>query len=239
MTFKQVISLAAITVMAVGMGLYGLSENVEGQESFETIVVPQVADHAETVQVKVTPAGAATTVTQKPSARLKSARQISAALEDEILLEFNETPLSEVVDYLKTARQIPIIIDDSALDDIGLAADVPINCSYSGISLRAALALMLEQLDLDYVIRNEVLMITSADAARMHLDPRFYKVDNLDCDELIELITTMVAPESWDEAGGTGRIAIFGSKGLVIAQTDQIHGQIVDFLEKPREAMNE
>ena len=32
-------------------------------------------------------------------------RKIYDALKDEILLEFNEAPLSEVVDYLKTARQ--------------------------------------------------------------------------------------------------------------------------------------
>ena len=30
-------------------------------------------------------------------------------------MEFNETPLSEVIDYLKAAQEIPIIIDKQAL----------------------------------------------------------------------------------------------------------------------------
>ena len=41
------------------------------------------------------------------------------------MLEFNDAPLSEVVDYLKTANNIPIMIDKKALDDVGLGSDTP------------------------------------------------------------------------------------------------------------------
>ena len=56
--------------------------------------------------------------------------------------------------------------------------------------------------------------------------------------KLIELITSMVASDTWEEQGGYAKIAGLDGpqQGLVIAQTDQIHGQISDFLEKLRQA---
>ena len=55
---------------------------------------------------------------------------------------------------------------------------------------------------------------------------------------MIEIITSMVAPDTWEETGGTGKITGLGDTmhGLVIAQTDQIHDQIADLLEKLRQA---
>ncbi len=41
-------------------------------------------------------------------------RRIYDSLREEVLLEFNDAPLSEVVDYLKTSLEIPIVIDDRA-----------------------------------------------------------------------------------------------------------------------------
>ena len=98
---------------------------------------------------------------------------------------------------------------------------------------------MLGELNLDYVVSNEVLVITSQAAARNQLDPRFYKTDGLQIAEekLIEIITSMVAPDTWEETGGTGKITSLGddTQCLVIAQTDQIHDQIADLLEKLRQ----
>ncbi len=89
-------------------------------------------------------------------------------------------------------------------------------------------------------VQNEMLVITSREAARNQPDPRIDKIDGLHVteDQLIELITSMVAPESWDEVGGTGRIKSLDADNpcFVIAQTDQVHDQIADFLEKLRQA---
>ncbi len=56
-----------------------------------------------------------------------------------------------------------------------------------------------------------------------------------DFDELIELITTTVAPTSWDEVGGPGSIREFQTNlSLVVSQTFEVHEQIVDLLEQLR-----
>lgn len=105
------------------------------------------------------------------------------------------------------------------------------------------MARIFDELDLDYVIANEVLLITSKEAARQKLDPRIYSTDGLRIPEekLIEIITSMVAPDTWEETGGTGNVTSLGGElqGLVIAQTDQVHDQIADLLEKLRQAIGQ
>src|SRR5690606_35232450 len=52
---------------------------------------------------------------------------------------------------------------------------------------------------------------------------------------LIELITSTIAPESWDEVGGPGAVSPYqGNLSLVISQTQEIHEQIADLLEQLR-----
>ncbi len=264
LSIKTAAALAATALLTLGLGLYGLSTHVVGQESNPT--VPLVVQTAEeqpaanevrivkpdrTSETELLPSAPADSVAHPgpvlSSARLSKAQQISRSLDQETILEFNDAPLVEIVDYMKTANHLPIVLDMSSLDDIGVQSDVPISISVSDVTLRSALAHMLNPLNLDYVIRNEVLTITSAERAREQLDPRIYRVDQLvDSQEipdatLIELITTMVAPDTWEQSGGTGRIlSLSGThKSLVIAQTDQIHAQVADLLAKLQEALRE
>ncbi len=54
-------------------------------------------------------------------------------------------------------------------------------------------------------------------------------------DSLIDLITTTVKPQTWDEVGGPGSISPFQNNlSLVISQTEDVHEEIVDLLEQLR-----
>jgi general secretion pathway protein D len=56
-----------------------------------------------------------------------------------------------------------------------------------------------------------------------------------DFDSLIELITTTVKPQTWDEVGGPGSVSEFANNlSLVISQTEDVHEEIVDLLEQLR-----
>ena len=56
-----------------------------------------------------------------------------------------------------------------------------------------------------------------------------------DFESLIELITTTIAPDSWDEVGGPGAIQKFeGNLSLVVSQTQDVHDQIADLLDQLR-----
>ncbi|NLF71054.1 MAG: general secretion pathway protein GspD [Candidatus Anammoximicrobium sp.] len=56
-----------------------------------------------------------------------------------------------------------------------------------------------------------------------------------DFDTLIDLITTTIAPQSWDTVGGPGSIEGFPTNlSLVVSQTQEVHEQIADLLDQLR-----
>ena len=56
-----------------------------------------------------------------------------------------------------------------------------------------------------------------------------------DFDTLIELITSTIAPQTWDDVGGPGSIAGFDTNlSLVVSQTQEVHEQIADLLDQLR-----
>ncbi len=105
--------------------------------------------------------------------------RIIAALDDKTEIEFVDQPLTDVVEYLKERHGIEIQLDTKALTDAGLGSDTPVTRNIKGITLRSALRLMLGEMDLTYVIRNEVLMITSKTEAENMLTTKVYPVADL------------------------------------------------------------
>ena len=47
-------------------------------------------------------------------------------------VEFHETPLSEVVGFLRETYKIPVVINNRALDDVGLGTETPVTMSLRG-----------------------------------------------------------------------------------------------------------
>jgi hypothetical protein len=106
-------------------------------------------------------------------------KKIDEQLHAPTTLEFIDTPLSEVVAYLKDLHGIEIQLDKKALEELGVAADTPVTKDLKGISLRSALRLMLGELDLTYLIVDEVLLITSKDRRDNELSTKVYPVADL------------------------------------------------------------
>ena len=73
------------------------------------------------------------------AARGAAEKKITDELHSPTTLEFIETPLADVVDYLKDLHNIEIQIDNKALEDVGGSTDTPITRNLKGISLRSAL----------------------------------------------------------------------------------------------------
>ena len=137
--------------------------------------------------------------------------KILAALEDDTRLEFIETPLGQVMQFLEDQHDIPIKLDARALDDIGVGADAPLTANLKGVSLHAGLQVLLGQLDLTYSIENEVLTITTREAAESHPELRVYDVaallqDGEDAATLVGMLQAAMQPETTPVAtlGGYG-----------------------------------
>ena len=257
----------------------------------------------------------------------KSELEIQEKLSTPVEVRFENRPLQEVMDTLAQIAGINIFLDPLGLSAEAVTTNELININLTGspVSLRSALNLILEPLQLNYVIQNEVLKITSEQMHASDVYQETYYVADLvtpipnfnpsyniglpaamqaahdivgytppnngipmslasgdtdmatdvknpnllaqmmgpgmgipgqtgtvrgpmgigpgaagggaqaDFESLIELITTTVSPDSWDEVGGPGAIKEFeGNLSLVVSQTQDVHDQIADLLEQLR-----
>ena len=108
-------------------------------------------------------------------------KKIEEALKQPTQIEFVETPLKDVVDYLKDLHHIEIQLDSAALKDAGVDESTTVTRNIKGISLRSALKLLLDDLQLTYVIHDEVLLITSPTKAESdeYMTTKVYPVADL------------------------------------------------------------
>ncbi len=105
--------------------------------------------------------------------------KIRKALEEPTKMDFTETQLSDVVNYLKDYHHIEIQLDLKALEDASIGPETPVTRRLDHITLKSALRIMLGALDLTYIIKNEVLLITTPDKASNELTTKVYPVGDL------------------------------------------------------------
>ncbi|MFC1596933.1 hypothetical protein ACFL5Q_03200 [Planctomycetota bacterium] len=254
--------------------------------------------------------------------------EIEQRLKTPVMLEFENAPLSQVMDTLAQMAAVNLHLDPQGLAQEGISSDDPVTIAFGQeIMLKSALNLILEPRHLAYVIKDEVLKITSEENRQGEIFQEVYNVADLvmpipnfvpsngmglagayhdalgsvgfngqgpfgslgspmpvvasrsnsngtlnptvlaqmpsgqgqamgggpssmpigfgpggmgggamaDFDSLIELITTTVAPETWDDVGGAGSIAPFETNlSIVVSQTQDVHEDIVDLLEQLR-----
>jgi hypothetical protein len=128
-------------------------------------------------------------------------QQILSELGQRTELSFADIPLTEAIDFLKDYHNIPIWIDEAALQEDGIDPSSPVNIDLSGVTLRSGLRLMLGILGLTYVIEDEVMKITTTTKAEEALSTRVYPVADL------------VIPIVSAQLGGGGQGALGGGGG--------------------------
>ena len=179
---------------------------------------------------------------------LSAEQRIRSALLEPTELMFNQVPLKDVIDYIHEHHHINIMFDLAALK----SATPPIDPSQAlvtfeikDISLKSALNLMLSNWNLTYVIRDEVLLITTEEAASRMLATRVYNVRDLigvnneeELESLATLIQQAVDPSSsWQSGGGEGTLQTFTGPGMtafVVLQTESAHEKIEKLLDNLR-----
>ncbi len=93
-----------------------------------------------------------------------------------------ETPLKDVVVYLSETHDIPIVLSKKKLEEASLSPDTPVTMTLRGVTLRSVLRLILKEHELTYVVRDEVLQITTPEDAESQLLIRVY-----DCRDLLAM----------------------------------------------------
>jgi hypothetical protein len=178
----------------------------------------------------------------RPAARRPTlgSPKLLSALAGPSACDFVETSLHALAAQLAKQHSIKIVLDEQALNDVGMGTDMPVTCRLGSINLESALNLMLGQLDLAWTVDRDVLTITTGEGDETRLLQVNYEVRDLvmmvrgDVDSLLEILTGTVAPASWDRVGGPGSIQV-GANGLLVRQTFQNHRRIQRLLDDLRE----
>ncbi|HEX7446820.1 MAG TPA: hypothetical protein VF306_04700 [Pirellulales bacterium] len=181
-------------------------------------------------------------------ARQEAEAGITRALAAKSVADFEETPLRDAIDFLKEQHGIEIQLDARALEDQGIGSDTPVTRSLKNITLASTLDLLLGDLELTYLIRDEVLLITSIHAAESLLETRVYPVGDLvtadnsagdqDLDGRYELLVdTILQSIGGKEAKKHGSVQAYPpSRALVVHQPQPVHRQVQDVLAQLRRA---
>ena len=107
-------------------------------------------------------------------------QRIYEMLDTTVELEFIGTELGTAIKHIADTYQIAIIPDTTEIENIGVDLETDtVDLVIAGVTLRSALKLMLERLELTYIIEDEVMKITSRDYAANALQTRVYPVADL------------------------------------------------------------
>lgn len=222
--------------------------------------------------------------------RPEAEREILRKLDTPVLCAFRKPlSLAEMLKWLSEQSDAPMLIDYVALREADIDPETTMIALSlpNEINLKTALLLALQQHDLAYVVEDEVLKITTKQAAKEKLYQRVYYVGDLvpadtvkaaefaetlsqtagemakaakfhdaeavqalngmiqqavqkyeaatqpDFEQIIDIITTVVDPDSWDK-NGTEILEYYPTRSLVIRQTEEVHAEIVDLLGQLR-----
>ncbi|MEM8666944.1 MAG: sigma-70 family RNA polymerase sigma factor [Planctomycetota bacterium] len=168
--------------------------------------------------------------------------EIASALNAQTSMEFIETPIEEVVKFIGDQSNVPIAIDEFALEEIGISKDEPISMTANSVTLRSAFKRMLKNRDLTYTVQGETLVITTVDAAENSLITRMYWLEGTgfvrgDYNSIMDLVQTSVNPDTWEALGGPSTMGPVVTKrpGLLISTTYPNHEVIEKFFKALRE----
>jgi hypothetical protein len=144
--------------------------------------------------------------------------------------QLDRTPLRQAIEQIANQARVGFYLDERALREIHVDADAPVTGRAKRETLDAALSRLLQPLHLAVLVRDEVLWITTADAAQKYLETRVYKVlvPVDDWDALLERIRQETAPKSWSQSHGPGEIVAWPAGALVVWQTPENHRALVE-----------
>ena len=158
-------------------------------------------------------------------------------------LNYADQSLSDVVDAIERRVWDPNATRRTPrLDEAGVGQDSPVTLSLHNMSLRSALRQIFHNRQLTWINKDEMLMVTTHEAADKHLDTCVYNVQGLVDDSdpksvkaLIDAIYTCVKTDTWAaNGGGQAEVRPLPSGLLVVSHTPAVQEEVGTLLNKIR-----
>jgi hypothetical protein len=155
---------------------------------------------------------------------------VAAALGKPANLDVAGAPLSEVVTSLATSQRVPIVFDWPMLRSAGIRPqEIAVTAKTKDQSLAAALDDLLRPHKLAWIVRHDVVLVTTVAAAQeRYVETRVYRLTRpVAPQRRINTIMSTVAPETWANAGGPGDAVALPPRAMAIRQSPLVHRQIL------------
>jgi len=177
-------------------------------------------------------------------------RAILQALNSYITVKFKNSHFQDVIDYLSTVSNQPILVDPDSLKKADIDNETTaVNLNAKNLTLRTVLRHILSEYGLTYVVKDEVIQVVSQEKAKSMLTARVYPIGDLvrglglgtaygpvlgpavddfaamkSVTSIIDMIQSTVDPDSWKVNGGLGTITFHApSMSLVILNSAEVH----------------
>lgn len=171
-------------------------------------------------------------------------RRVRQALAAPSSLICRNRPLAEVLADLSARHNVPIFLNASRLNLAGMPLDAPVTVEIDGQPLEAVLRSILDPQELEFTVRRGAIVATTPIDNDETLQATAYPIGDLipdrspqDFARLLELITSIVAPQSWDEVGGPGTAQPLGTGWFLVSQTSAVHEELDDLLDRLRRGL--
>ncbi|MDO5310103.1 MAG: hypothetical protein Q4G03_11520 [Planctomycetia bacterium] len=114
------------------------------------------------------------------STRSEADQEILRKLEMQVSLPFDQpTPLDVIVDFIRSSADINIMVDEEALNELGVTSDMTVPTKFNNITLKNYLKNVLAPYNLSYIVEDEVLTITGANKRSGKTVVKYYPVTDL------------------------------------------------------------
>lgn len=172
--------------------------------------------------------------------------RVEKALAAPFTAEFLEFPLNETIAQIADSTKLPIVVDQRALEEIGLSSDQPVSLRLKDVPLRTVMNTMLRQLDLTYTTFDNVITVTTIEAAEQQCQNRIYWLEGIgmvrgDMQSLMDAIQTTIVPDTWEALGGPSTMCPItlgdGNRPAILISTIYpIHHDIEQLIKSLRDA---
>ena len=163
-------------------------------------------------------------------------------------MSFVNTSLKDALTFYGQLAGLNIVPRWSALKAAGIEPTATVTLKLSNVRLEQALNQTLMELSLnaklDYMVQDNILVISTSDDLAIYPQVKLYNVGDLvdgpdpaQSAKLVEMITTSIDPASWAPSGTIGSIQEFRG-ALTIRQTFRNHVEIEKLLQNLRKTVS-
>jgi hypothetical protein len=172
------------------------------------------------------------------STEIERQDELRIKLRETVEVDFEDTPLDQVLKSISGQVGIDIQIDAAEFKNAGANTQIPVSVKGT-ITIKELLRRVIVQVDtadLDYIVRESCIEVTTVEAADSDPQLRYYDLafvlpNSANADAIIAAIQNSIDPDSWMTNGGTYSISVVGSM-LIVSAAESSHDRIEKLLSK-------